>query len=270
MKRMLLPLLVTLFAAAPAHGETEILCTAVADVTVGKTILKQEGDCEHRVTPASTFKIAISLMGYETGFLKDLHTPALPFRKGDPDWVIAWRRTTDPAHWMEKSVLWYSQRVTEFLGEERFKLYVRAFHYGNRDVTGDPGKNNGLTWSWLSSSLKISPLEQLEFLRYLVKRRHAVGDHAFDMTEKLTSIGMRGNGWRVNGKTGAAYLKKADGSLNRQEFYGWFVGWARKGERKVVFARLTKERGRQPGSPGRRARDAVLQELFAGPDAFLR
>ncbi|HXN83314.1 MAG TPA: penicillin-binding transpeptidase domain-containing protein [Myxococcales bacterium] len=65
------------FSAARA----EVVCTVVADAATGK-ILKQEGTCDKRVTAASTFKIAISLMGYDAGFLVDEHTPALPFRDG--------------------------------------------------------------------------------------------------------------------------------------------------------------------------------------------
>ncbi|WP_410526378.1 penicillin-binding transpeptidase domain-containing protein [Rickettsia rhipicephali] len=30
--------------------------------------MKQEGNCESRYAPCSTFKIAISLMGYDDGF----------------------------------------------------------------------------------------------------------------------------------------------------------------------------------------------------------
>lgn len=58
------------------------ICTAVADARTGE-VLVQRGDCAQRVTPASTFKIAISLMGYDAGFLKDEHQPTLPFRYYD-------------------------------------------------------------------------------------------------------------------------------------------------------------------------------------------
>ncbi|ASX27927.1 hypothetical protein BA173_03570 [Rickettsia sp. MEAM1 (Bemisia tabaci)] len=41
------------------------------------------------------------------------------------------------------------------------------FSYGNQDTSGDKGKNNGLTNAWLSSSLEISPEEQIAFLQKL-------------------------------------------------------------------------------------------------------
>ena len=64
---------------APAQAAT--ICTAMADAKAG-TVLLQEGNCIDRVTPASTFKIALSLMGYDAGFLKDEHKPVLPYRQG--------------------------------------------------------------------------------------------------------------------------------------------------------------------------------------------
>ena len=68
-------------------------CTALADAVTGK-LLRREGVCEQRVTPASTFKIALSLMGYDSGFLTDEHLPALPFHEGYVDYIPSWKATT--------------------------------------------------------------------------------------------------------------------------------------------------------------------------------
>lgn len=58
----------------------------------------------------------------------------------------------------------YSQVIREKLGEKQFSDYTRRFAYGNQDVSGDKGMNNGLTHCWLSSSLTISPKEHIHFL----------------------------------------------------------------------------------------------------------
>jgi hypothetical protein len=60
--------LCAMFSPPLARAETLTICTAVADAASGKT-LKQEGACDTRATSASTFKIAISLMGFDAGFL---------------------------------------------------------------------------------------------------------------------------------------------------------------------------------------------------------
>jgi beta-lactamase class D len=142
---------------------------------------------------------------------------------------------------------------------------VRAFHYGNADVSGDPGKNNGLTNAWLGSSLEISPLEQLEFLRKVVGNELPVSAHAHEMTRTLIEIGPQPGGWHVYGKTGAGPSRNSDGTRVVGQPWGWFVGWAVKGDRTIVFARLTRDTERPAVSPGRAAREAVLRDLFSTP-----
>lgn len=255
--------LAALFAASPAHAETKTICTIVVEAASG-TVLRREGDCARRAPPASTFKIPIALMGYDSGFLQDANAPVLPYRAGDPAWNPAWKSPSDPAKWMKESVVWYSQRVTHALGKDRFATYTRAFGYGNRDTRGDPGKENGLDRAWLSSSLAISPDEQIAFLRKLLARELPVSPQAVEMTTALLDHGLRGDGWRVYGKTGSAPPRNADGTLNHARPWGWFVGWAVKGERRVVFATLTLATTRPTAPSGPAARDALLRGLFDG------
>lgn len=224
------------------------ICTVVADASTGR-IAVQRGDCQTRVTPASTFKIAISLMGYDAAVLKDEHHPELPFREGYPDWRDSWKQPADPARWMRESVVWYSQQVTTALGMARFRDYVERFGYGNRDVSGD-ADHDGLTLSWIGSSLKISPFEQLAFLRRIVNRQLGVGAHAYDMTARLLAY-KRVGAWEVSGKTGAS------------SGYGWYVGWATQGNRTFVFAHLLRKDARDPDDipASFLARDRFLEAL---------
>jgi beta-lactamase class D len=254
-------------ASIAGAAAADKVCTVLADAATG-AVLKQEGECDRRVPPASTFKVTIALMGYDAGFLKDEHDPKLPFKEGYPDWIESWRTDTDPAAWMENSVVWYSQQVTQALGKEKFAGYVEAFDYGNADVSGDKGKDNGLTRSWLSSSLRISPLEQLDFLTKVVGRKLPVSAHAHEMTEAIMTEHDLPNGWTVRGKTGAGFSVNADGTPNREHPFGWFVGWASKGDRTIVFARLSEFSSRQKMRPGLGTRDSVLEQLPAMLDAL--
>lgn len=238
-----------LVASAAANAQAGTLCTALADAASGKILEQQGDDCGRRVTPASTFKIAISLMGYDAGFLKDENSPALPFRQGYPDWLPEWRQETDPARWIKYSVVWFSQQVTQAIGKERFRAYVAAFHYGNEDVSGDPGKDNGVTRAWLSSSLQISPLEQLAFLGRLVDRQLPVSSRAVDMTSRLTEIGQLANGWDIHGKTGSGFPRMSDGRTDELHAYGWFVGWAVKGPRPSSSRVSSRTRRRKASRP---------------------
>lgn len=223
----------------------------------------QQGDCTRRTTPASTFKIAISLMGFDSGFLINAHSPSLPYRSGYPDWGGAsWRQSTDPSRWIKYSVVWYSQQVTRSLGMARFANYTKAFDYGNANVAGD-SRHDGLTHAWIDSSLQISPLEQVAFLTKLVKCELPVSGHAFDMTNEITEVSRLPDGWDIHGKTGTGYPQNPDGSDDEAHGWGWFVGWALRQGRTLVFARLTQDDAAQPGQAGTgpRTRDAFLSDF---------
>jgi bla regulator protein BlaR1 len=247
-------------------SQAAISCTELADAASGKRLV-HEGQCDGRVTPASTFNIAVSLMGYDSGILSDEHAPRLPFQAGYTDWNPSWRKATDPTSWIKNSVLWYAQQVTSRLGAARFQHYVKSFNYGNHDVSGDPGKDNGLALSWVSSSLKISPVEQVAFLRNVVNRNLPLTARAYDMTFRIMQPETLENGWEIRGKTGTAAPVLPDGRDDQAHQYGWYVGWATKGQRTIVFARMALDR-RQKGSAGGRVKEAFLRDLTTRLDSL--
>lgn len=242
--------------------QTAIDCTELADAATGERLFRH-GECDERVTPASTFNIAISLMGYDSAILNDEHAPAWPFKEGYADWNPAWRAETDPTSWIRHSVVWYAQQVTSRLGAARFKRYVESFDYGNQDVSGDRGKDNGLALAWIGSSLKISPREQVDFLRRVVNRNLPLTPKAYDTTARLLKLQTLPGGWEIYGKTGTAAPVLPDGRDDHARTYGWFVGWATKGQRTVVFARLVLEPAQEGSSAGPRARETFLRDLPA-------
>jgi beta-lactamase class D len=263
MIRNLLAAVVTacLSALLPAPADARTLCTMLADARSGK-ILLQKGECQTRVTPASTFKLALAVIGFDATFLIGPHAPVLDYRDDDPDWgAAAWTQPTDPSRWLKYSVVWYSQRITHSLGRERLTTYAKAFGYGNADFSGDPGKNIGLGRAWIASSLKITPSEQIAFLYKLVNRKLPVAPQVFDEVEQIVEAMPPAEGWVAQGKTGSAFPRQPDGSTDVERGYGWYVGWTVKGERKFLFVRLIQDEGHESDAPGVRARDAFIKEL---------
>lgn len=246
--------------AVSAPAQARDICTLIADAAT-RTVLHQEGDCETRVTPASTFKLALAVMSFDAGIITSAHEPKLPFKQGYADWAgDSWRQDTDPTMWMANSTVWYSQRLAEMLGAERLTGYAQKFGYGNGDFSGDPGRSNGLERSWISSSLKISPLEQAGFVAALVDGKLPVSRAAMTGAMAVTQQGGASDGWTLQGKTGSAYPRQADGNLDRSRGWGWYVGWAEKGDRRLVFVRLAQDEQRQPVSGGLRARDKLIAD----------
>ncbi|WP_426115558.1 class D beta-lactamase [Massilia sp. PWRC2] len=258
-----LPLLLPLSAPANNTASGALDCTLIVDAASGRT-LQRDGDCDTRITPASTFNIPVSLMGFDSGLLHDAHTPLLPYRPSYVSWNPEWRRATDPTSWIKNSTVWYAQLVTGKLGAARLARYLDGFSYGNRDASGDRGRNNGLTMSWISSSMQISPSEQAAFLRHLVNRNLPVSAQAVDLTAQLLQLPAQ-DGWQVYGKTGTASPVLANGQADPARSYGWFVGWATKGTRTLVFARLLLDQKR----PGRAAGPLVKQAFLDGLPARL-
>jgi beta-lactamase class D/beta-lactamase regulating signal transducer with metallopeptidase domain len=235
-------------------------CTLIVDAASGAALVR-EGTCDERVTPASTFKIAISLMGFDSGVLRDDHTPYLPYKPSYASSNPSWRHDTDPAGWLHESVVWYSQQVVARLGAARVRSYVQAFNYGNRDLASVAGVDDAVALSEVSPTLRISPLEETVFLRKMVNRELPVSAHAYDVTARLLKGETLVNGWEVYGKTGTAPARLPDGSADEAQYIGWFVGWVNKGGRTLVFARLLQHPVDSDQYAGAYARATFQSEL---------
>jgi beta-lactamase class D len=256
-----------LCAGTIAHAESVasggLDCTIIAEAATGN-IIHRQGTCDQRFSPASTFKFPLAIMGFDSGILTGPHDPVWDLK---PEYEPSKReqayQKVDPAIWEKESIVWFSQQLTRTLGEKRFADYVARFDYGNEDISGDTGRNNGLTHSWLMSSLTISPDEQIDFLHRFKARRLPVSERAYRETEATIATFPAGDGWEVHGKTGSGWLRDSDGKIDRARPQGWFVGWARKGGHEIIFARLGigTRKSEKPG--GLLARESLIAELPA-------
>lgn len=211
--------------------------------------------CKMRESPCSTFKVPLALMAFDANILKDEST--LYKWDGKKRFREVWNQDHTAASWMKESVLWYSQRLTPKLGMKRMKKYLQEFDYGNQDLSG------GLQTSWLSSndvkdSLKISPLEQLEFMKKWWTRELPVSKHAYEMTDKITYLETSSNGYALNGKTGSGYL----GKKNERQL-GWFIAHLQNGGNEYLSVVLIKEKEDTPlNEPGGFKAKAITKDLL--------
>jgi len=233
-------------------------------------IIQQEGDCQARYTPQSTFKIALSLMGYDSGILKSETRPEWPFKESYDPVINVCRGAHNPRTWMRDSCVWYSQVLTQKLGMDKFKAYVAKFNYGNQDTSGDKGKNNGLTNAWLSSSLEISPDEQIQFLQKLIDHNLSVSTNSYDMTKKIMFREELPGGWMLYGKTGSGNQLSPDKTKKLDLQQGWFVGWIEKNGRIILFASHIVDNKKQDTFASFRARDKAKNNLWNLIDKFER
>jgi len=199
-----------------------------------------EGPYTTRHAPCSTFKIPLALMGYENGFLKSAQEPLLQY---DPSYEVLlpksfemWRQDHTPQTWMQRSCVWYSQLMTQSLGIDVLQNTVARLHYGNENLQGNAGKNDGLTRAWLSSSLQISPEEQVDLLLKLVQEKAPFSEETQRKTKEILFLEILEGGWKLYGKTGMGHQVDESGARFQDAPIGWFVGWVEKEGAHVAFA----------------------------------
>jgi beta-lactamase class D len=216
---------------APASGS----CFLLLDVVSGNLRRDPAAICDTRLPPASTFKIPHALAALDSGAIKS--ADEIIAYDGSPREYEAWRRDHTLASAMRYSVVWYFQRIAERLGMGREEFYLRRLRYGNADPS------SGLTTFWLGGSLRISPIEQLTFLRRLYYDELPVSQNAIGTVRQIL---IQPNGVVVNA-TGEhpfaapwpedAVVSAKTGSANYDSGRGvrWLVGRVQRGQRSWIF-----------------------------------
>lgn len=259
--RSILSGLLLAFIASPVLAQEKLhtVCEMIIDGK-GRSIV-QEGKCDRRVSPASTFKIPLSLMGFDSGLLQSAHSPKMPVKKSYQIYLPEWGQPTDPQRWMRYSVVWYSQEIVAKLGSSKLSTYLDRFDYGNRDMRGHKGADP-MKGFWIGSSLKISPKEQLQLMRRLMQADLNVSSGAMEKTREIMDLGVQANGWQLYGKTGSATPRNADGKRQSGEAFGWFIGFAQKGDRQIAFTKLVQSGRKEKKSLGLMAKDEIIRDYF--------
>ena len=189
--------------------------------------------CSQRIPPDSTFKIALSLMAFNQSII----TQNTIFKwDGKQRELPDWNQDQTPATWLRNSVVWVSQQITPQLGDVLIRHYLAGFDYGNQNFSGDYGKNNGLLYAWLSGSLKISAVEQLNFLDAMLSNQLPISREAVANTQKNLYLGKLADGTDYFGKTGSGRHGRSDREDNPSKLRdGWFVGFIEKNGVTYIF-----------------------------------
>lgn len=112
-----------------------------------------------RTAPDSTYKIYDALFGLEGGIITPADNQLSWDQVSYP--FAAWNCDQDLGSAMQSSVNWYFQEIDQQLGTSAVRHCLREIGYGNENMGTD------LSSYWMQSSLKISPVEQVEILRKL-------------------------------------------------------------------------------------------------------
>lgn len=202
-------------------------------------------DMEHatlRVAPNSTYKIYDALLGLEKGVI----TPDNSLMKwnGAPYPFETWNTDQTLQSAMHSSVNWYFQAIDKQLGAASVSKYIQEIGYGNKKMSDD------LSTYWMESSLKISPVEQVELLMKL--HTNSFGFASKNINAVKDSI------FLSSSKTGALYGKTGTGRVDGHDTNGWFIGYIETPDNTYFFATNIRANG---NAAGRNASEITLKIL---------
>lgn len=212
-----------------------------------------------RISPCSTFKITLSLMGYDAGVLKNVMTPTWDFEDGYDDFLESWKTSLTPESWMKYSCLWYSKKLALELGMENIQSYLISMKYGNEDISGGLGQPGPDPVAWINSSLKISPKEQVAFIQKMLQGKLIISHNTFEMTKAIVFKEELSSGWKLFGKTGWSGSTIAKDGKTRE--HSWFVGWIEKDQVFYPFAYLIRDKKIDLAARIPRVKQLLLESL---------
>lgn len=198
-------------------------CAVIYETSNNTYSFYEEEMCRRPASPWSTFKIAATLMGLHNQVVTSEDSRMGYDGTAYP--LEAWNQDLNLKEAFQQSCVWYFRKVIDGVGEEEVRAQLQALDYGNCDSSQWSGSGVNplpeLNGFWLGSSLKISPLQQIEMLRNIVEGRTIYSDKEVETLKNCMLIESDST-QKIYGKTGTG------------QHEGWFVGFVEK-ENTVTY-----------------------------------
>lgn len=230
---------ITTNEVVPAEEKSEKIIHFSSSKTISSSTFNTYNDerAETRVSPCSTFKIPNTLIALEEGILKSIDETVKWDKEKhilDPDMSEElrgkWSRDMNLKNAFATSCVWFYQEIAKQVPPSLMKRYLKEFKYGNLDNSGP------INHFWISSSLKISAKEQVEFLKKLYHRKFDLKESTYDQAEQVFKTEETPN-YTLYSKTGSGINPDKTAT-------GWYVGYVvRKEQDKAQNADKNKNKG---------------------------
>lgn len=237
----------TYLAAERVSGTIAIYDTADGSLSCSNVAL-----CKRPMIPASTFKIANSMIGLETGVVDDAES-VLPW-DGQVYPVAAWNQDLTLRAAIRVSCVPCYRAIARKVGAERMQDWLNRLDYGNHDMSG------GVDKFWLSGGLRVTALQQIDFLRRFAEEKLPISKRTQEIVRDIITLDV-GPSHALLGKTGF------NSPPEFPEYTAWFVGFVELSARRVYFATLITgtEAGVDALPLRRRVTEALLRALQVLP-----
>ncbi|MDP1621043.1 MAG: class D beta-lactamase [Bacteroidales bacterium] len=195
--------------------------------------------------PASTFKIANTLIGLETGVIDAGYV----FKwKGEKRRLPQWERDITLREAFRVSCVPCYQALARKIGPERMKSTLAKMDYPGMDV--HPGN---IDLFWLEGNSRITPRQQVEFLRRLYEEKLPLKRSVMKAVKKIM-VNEATRDYILSGKTGWA--------IRNGNNYGWFVGYLETNGKVFFLATLVEPKDQKRVNDFAVARKTVTMEVL--------
>ncbi len=209
------PELKSIFDTRQLWGSTLIL-----DVNNNEFIGYNFARADSLFLPASTYKIPNTIIGYETGVVRD--TTIWRF-KGKKMRLASWADDLDIQEAFKRSCVPCYQDIARKVGALKMNQYLESFEYGNNmDV-----RPENIDLFWLEGKSRINQRQQIAFLQDVYYDNLPISNTTSKNIKRIMVIDKKED-YILSGKTGW--------SIRDGFNVGWFVGFVEKGDNVYFFA----------------------------------
>ena len=189
------------------------------DVRADRFTVQDRARASTRYIPASTFKVANSLIGLTVGSVSSVDQ-VLPYG-GKPQRLKVWEADMSLRDAIKVSNVPVYQELARRTGLQRMREQLAKLDYGNGDI------GSVVDTFWLVGPLKISAIEQARFQARLAQDQLPFPKPAMASTREIM----------LTEKTATFSLfSKTGWSDATTPGIGWWTGWVQKGDHTYAFA----------------------------------
>ena len=199
-----------------------------------------------RFSPASTFKIAHTLMALDAGAVRD-EFQVFPW-DGVEHSFAGHNQDQNLRSAMRNSTVWVYRGFAKEIGEAKARDYLQRLDYGNADPSVEQGDY------WIDGKLAITAEEQIEFLQRLYRNQLPFTIEHQRLVKDLMIVEADRN-YILRAKTGW------------EGRYGWWVGWVEWPSGPVFFALNIDTPNRLSDLP---KREGITRAILATIDSELK
>lgn len=193
----------------------------VYDVETNSYLHYNDSLINNSYTPASTFKIANTIIALENGVIDSANF--LIKWDGVKRENTKWNADQTLNEAFRNSTLWYFQELAKKIGTDKMQAGLELLNYGNKAIGTE------IDQFWLNGTLKTSMIDQVDFLTNIIKRKYKLAPYTYECLLQVMKYNLS--------YQYVVYCKSGWGQQGSEDV-GWLVGMLIKNGKQYAFSTL--------------------------------